>query len=149
MKPRVMSLVLFTCMVGLLIPSNNYSFTSSIISLFAVAMGSGAAGALNMWYESDLDALMSRTCLRPIPTGKIKKSGIIFWYISIFSFNYITLLFFKFIIIRIISLYYWFLFFCLYNLVKEENSPKYCYWRSRGSIATCNRMDNYNRTNFS
>ena len=49
-----------------------------------------------------------------------KKSGIIFWYISIFSFNYITLLFFKFIIIRIISLYYWFLFFCLYNLVKRK-----------------------------
>ena len=47
---------------------------SSIMSLLAVAIGSGAAGALNMWYESDLDALMSRTCLRPIPTGKIKKT---------------------------------------------------------------------------
>ena len=54
----------------------------------AVAIGSGAAGALNMWYESDVDALMSRTCLRPIPTGKIKRDqallfGIILSFISI------------------------------------------------------------------
>ena len=74
MKPRVMSLVLFTCMVGLLISPSNISISSAIISLLAVAIGSGAAGTLNMWYESDLDALMSRTCLRPIPTGKVKKN---------------------------------------------------------------------------
>ena len=69
-----MSLVLFTCMVGLLIAPISVKFTSALISLLAVAIGSGAAGALNMWYESDLDALMSRTCLRPIPAGKIKKN---------------------------------------------------------------------------
>ena len=73
MKPRVMSLVLFTSMVGLLIAPNQVSFLDSIISLAAIALGAGAAGTLNMWYESDLDALMSRTCLRPIPTGKLKK----------------------------------------------------------------------------
>ncbi len=68
-----MSLVLFTCMVGMLIAPSNIPLSNSLISLVAVAIGSGAAGALNMWYESDLDALMSRTCLRPIPTGKVKK----------------------------------------------------------------------------
>jgi protoheme IX farnesyltransferase len=73
MKPRVMSLVLFTCMVGLLIAPTQIPFSIACISLLAVAIGSGAAGTLNMWYESDLDALMSRTCLRPIPTGKVKK----------------------------------------------------------------------------
>ena len=73
MKPRVMSLVLFTSMVGLLIAPVQISFLNASISLFAIALGAGAAGALNMWYESDLDALMSRTCLRPIPTGKVKK----------------------------------------------------------------------------
>ena len=88
MKPRVMSLVLFTCMVGLLIAPNNVSFFSSAISLLAVALGAGAAGVLNMWYESDLDALMSRTCLRPIPTGKVSKDqallfGIILTFLSI------------------------------------------------------------------
>ncbi len=83
MKPRVMSLVLFTCMVGLLISPTNISLTNSIISLLAVAMGSGAAGALNMWYESDLDALMSRTCLRPIPTGKVKKKQALYFGIAL------------------------------------------------------------------
>ena len=68
-----MSLVLFTSMVGLLIAPVQISFLNASISLFAIALGAGAAGALNMWYESDLDALMSRTCLRPIPTGKVKK----------------------------------------------------------------------------
>ena len=88
MKPRVMSLVLFTCMVGLLISPHSVDFKTSLISLLAVAIGSGAAGALNMWYESDLDALMSRTCLRPIPAGKVKRNqalyfGIILSFISI------------------------------------------------------------------
>ena len=74
-----MSLVLFTCMVGLLIAPINVDFTSACISLLAVAIGSGAAGTLNMWYESDLDALMSRTCLRPIPTGKVKKNQALYF----------------------------------------------------------------------
>ena len=74
MKPRVMSLVIFTCAVGLLIAPIKINFIDAILSLFAVALGSGAAGALNMWYESDLDSLMTRTCLRPIPTGKLTKN---------------------------------------------------------------------------
>jgi len=74
MKPRVMSLVIFTCAVGLLIAPVKINFFDAIFSLLAVALGSGAAGALNMWYESELDSLMTRTCLRPIPTGKLTKN---------------------------------------------------------------------------
>ena len=93
MKPRVMSLVLFTCMVGMLIAPIHISFLNSAIALLAVAIGSGAAGALNMWYESDLDALMSRTCLRPIPTGKVKREqallfGIVLSVISVSMLYY-------------------------------------------------------------
>ena len=92
MKPRVMSLVLFTSMVGLLIAPEKVSFAVSIMSLFAVALGAGAAGALNMWYESDLDALMTRTCLRPIPTGKVPKSQAL-WFGTILSLTSISLLY--------------------------------------------------------
>jgi len=74
MKPRVMSLVIFTCAVGLLIAPVKANFLDVVFSLLAVALGSGAAGALNMWYESDLDSLMTRTCLRPIPTGKLTRN---------------------------------------------------------------------------
>ncbi len=93
MKPRVMSLVLFTCMVGMLIAPTSISFSTSLISLLAVAIGSGAAGVLNMWYESDLDALMSRTCLRPIPSGKVKREqallfGIVLTIISVSMLYY-------------------------------------------------------------
>jgi heme o synthase len=93
MKPRVMSLVLFTSMVGLLIAPEKVSFTVSIISLLAVALGAGAAGALNMWYESDLDALMTRTCLRPIPTGKVQKNQAL-WFGIVLSATSISLLYF-------------------------------------------------------
>ena len=73
MKPRVMSLVIFTCAVGLLTAPVSVSFLNSIIAIFFVTIGAGAAGALNMWYEADLDKLMTRTCLRPIPTGRVNR----------------------------------------------------------------------------
>merc|ERR1712167_306581 len=83
MKPRVMSLVIFTCAVGLLIAPVEVNFINAMLSLVAVALGSGAAGALNMWYESDLDSIMTRTCLRPIPTGKLTRNqALIFGVIS-------------------------------------------------------------------
>ena len=83
MKPRVMSLVIFTCAVGLLIAPIKVNFLDAVFSLLAVALGSGAAGALNMWYESDLDSIMTRTCLRPIPTGKLTRNqALIFGILS-------------------------------------------------------------------
>ena len=94
MKPRVMSLVLFTCMVGLLIAPANVDFINASISLLAVAIGSGAAGTLNMWYESDLDALMSRTCLRPIPTGKVKKDQALYFGIILSALS-VSIIFFS------------------------------------------------------
>ena len=69
-----MSLVIFTCVVGLLIAPIQVDFFTAMFSLIAVALGAGAAGTLNMWYESDIDALMQRTCLRPIPSGKISRN---------------------------------------------------------------------------
>ncbi len=79
MKPRVMSLVVFTALVGLVISKNQIDFVSSILALFFVAAGAGAAGALNMWYDSEIDAIMSRTCLRPIPLGKISNNQALYF----------------------------------------------------------------------
>ena len=95
MKPRVMSLVIFTCAVGLLTSPNKLPLFDSLISIFFVTIGAGAAGALNMWYEADLDKLMTRTCLRPIPTGKINKQqalifGIVLSIISIYGLYYFS-----------------------------------------------------------
>ncbi len=95
MKPRVMSLVIFTCVVGLLIAPVKVNFLDAAFSILAVALGSGAAGVLNMWYEADLDSLMSRTCLRPIPTKKITKNqalvfGILSSLVSVFALYFFS-----------------------------------------------------------
>ena len=110
MKPRVMSLVIFTCAVGLLTAPNNVSFYNSIFSIFFVAIGAGAAGALNMWYEADLDKLMTRTCLRPIPTGKINKNqalifGILLSIVSIIGLYFCSNLLSAIILLITIAFY--------------------------------------------
>ena len=94
MKPRVMSLVIFTCAVGLLMAPNVISTKDAIIGIILVSIGAGAAGALNMWYESDLDALMTRTCLRPIPTGKVNKNQALVFGVALSIFSVIALEFF-------------------------------------------------------
>ena len=91
MKPRVMSLVIFTCAVGLLMAPNIIPTKDAIIGIILVSIGAGAAGALNMWYESDLDALMSRTCLRPIPTGKVNKNQALIFGVTLSIFSVIAL----------------------------------------------------------
>jgi protoheme IX farnesyltransferase len=95
MKPRVMSLVIFTCVVGLIAAPVKVDFITSVLSLSAVALGAGSAGALNMWYEADLDSLMKRTCLRPIPTGKVSKNqalifGLVTSFISVIALYYFS-----------------------------------------------------------
>ncbi|MES0869256.1 heme o synthase [Pseudovibrio sp. SCPC19] len=73
LKPRVMSLVVFTAAVGLVMaPGNQHPFLS-FISILCIAIGGGASGALNMWWDADIDAVMSRTKKRPIPAGKITR----------------------------------------------------------------------------
>ena len=93
MKPRVMSLVIFTCAVGLLTAPTSVSFQQSVIGILIVAFGAGAAGALNMWYEADLDKLMTRTCLRPIPRGKLNRNQALYFGTSIAVVSVVSLYF--------------------------------------------------------
>ena len=71
LKPRVMSLVVFTAIVGLMAAPGHIHPWMGFISIFCIALGAGASGALNMWYDADIDAVMSRTANRPIPRGAI------------------------------------------------------------------------------
>jgi protoheme IX farnesyltransferase len=68
----VMSLVVFTALVGLLIAPGHVHPVIGFTALFCIAIGAGAAGALNMWYDADIDAVMTRTAQRPVPTGRIQ-----------------------------------------------------------------------------
>lgn len=79
MKPGVLSLVLFTGYVGLTLAPFKVSFLQACVSLMAIALGSGGAGAINMWYDHDIDLIMKRTQNRPIPQGRISpKVGLAF-----------------------------------------------------------------------
>jgi protoheme IX farnesyltransferase len=71
MKPRVMTLVVFTAFVGLVAAPVHMDLLTAASAILAVALASGAAGALNMWYDADIDALMARTATRPVPAGVI------------------------------------------------------------------------------
>jgi heme o synthase len=73
MKPRVMSLSVLTALVGLLIAPGHLDPLYGSIAIFAIAAGAGAAGALNMWYDADIDAVMTRTAMRPIPRGAVSR----------------------------------------------------------------------------
>ncbi|WFU45500.1 heme o synthase (plasmid) [Bradyrhizobium sp. CB82] len=73
-KPRVMALALFTAFVGLMIAPVRLEPLAGLIAILAIATGAGAAGALNMWYDADIDAVMARTAMRPIPRGKVSKA---------------------------------------------------------------------------
>src|ERR1700750_3034483 len=73
-KPRVMSLVVFTALVGLMIAPGGIDRFAGVVALLCIAAGAGAAGALNMWYDADIDAMMARTAMRPIPSGRVSRS---------------------------------------------------------------------------
>ena len=73
-KPRVMSLVVFTALVGLMVAPGGIDPFAGVVALLCIAAGAGAAGALNMWYDADIDALMARTAMRPIPSGRVSRA---------------------------------------------------------------------------
>lgn len=74
LKPRVMSLVVFTALVGMIVAPGGIHPLLGAIALLAIAVGAGASGALNMWYDADIDARMARTAARPIPRGRVTPS---------------------------------------------------------------------------
>ena len=71
LKPRVMSLVVFTALVGMALAPGSLPPALAFVALLAIAVGAGASGALNMWYDADIDAVMSRTAARPVPAGRV------------------------------------------------------------------------------
>ena len=77
LKPRVMSLAIFTAIIGLLLTPNQIHPFLAIFSIIAIGAGAGAAGAINMWYDRDIDGKMERTKQRAIPMGKIDPANVL------------------------------------------------------------------------
>src|SRR5688500_9770372 len=87
LKPSVMQLVVFTAIVGLVVAPGAINPVVAIIAVLCIAIGAGGSAALNMWYDSDIDAVMSRTLNRPIPSGRMsREEALIFGIVlSVFS----------------------------------------------------------------
>jgi protoheme IX farnesyltransferase len=91
LKPRVMSLVIFTALVGLVIAPGHFHPVLAFTSLLCIAVGAGASGALNMALEGDIDAKMSRTANRPIPRGRITRPEALAFGMTLAFFSVMTL----------------------------------------------------------
>ena len=124
MKPRVMSLVIFTCAVGLLTAPNSVSFTTSALGILIVAAGAGAAGALNMWYEADVDKLMTRTCLRPIPRGSLQKNQALYFGTALSVLSVITLYYFTNLLSASLLLFTILFYVFVYTIWLKRKTPQ-------------------------
>jgi protoheme IX farnesyltransferase len=91
LKPRVMSLSIFTAFAGMLMARHPVEPESGAASLAAIAIGAGAAGALNMWYDSDIDRLMARTARRPIPAGRLTRGDALVFGLALAAFSVLLL----------------------------------------------------------
>jgi heme o synthase len=91
MKPGVMSLVLFTALTGMVLAPGHVHPALAVIALICIGVGAGASGALNMWYDADIDALMQRTAARPIPRGSVTREEALAFGIILAVFSTTTL----------------------------------------------------------
>jgi protoheme IX farnesyltransferase len=91
MKPRVMSLVVFTALTGLAVAPAHIHPLIGFTALLCIAVGAGAAGALNMWYDADIDARMVRTARRPVPMGRVKAGEALAFGLTLAGFSVVTL----------------------------------------------------------
>src|SRR5579871_3362039 len=91
MKPRVMSLVVFTALVGMLVAPAHLNPVIAFVALLCITVGAGAAGALNMWYDADIDVRMARTAGRPIPRGRVQAGEAAGFGFTLAGFSVVTL----------------------------------------------------------
>jgi protoheme IX farnesyltransferase len=91
MKPRVMSLVVFTALVGMAVAPGSVHPLIGFTALLCIAVGAGAAGALNMWYDADIDAIMTRTSRRPVPMGRVQPGEALAFGLTLSGFAVVVL----------------------------------------------------------
>jgi len=91
LKPRVMSLVVFTALVGLVMAPGRMNPVLAALAILCIAIGGGASGALNMWYDADIDAVMKRTRSRPIPAGVVTRGQVLVFGLALSGFSVLVM----------------------------------------------------------
>ena len=124
LKPRVMSLSIFTSLVGIIIAPGFVFNLEILMILLAISLGSGASGALNMWYERDLDKLMERTKDRVLPLGKVKPSRALIFGLTLAIVSVGTLYYFSNILAATILALTMFFYIFIYTIWLKKRTPQ-------------------------
>ena len=124
LKPRVMSLVVFTALAGLLLAPHGVHPVLGVISLLAIAVGAGASGALNMWYDSDIDLLMARTRNRPIPAGRMTRDEALAFGLILSALSVLTLAFSANFLAAFLLAFTIFYYVVVYSMWLKRSTPQ-------------------------
>ncbi|HEU4660115.1 MAG TPA: heme o synthase [Pseudolabrys sp.] len=124
MKPRVMSLVVFTALVGLAVAPAHVHPVIGFASLLCIAVGAGAAGALNMWYDADMDARMVRTARRPIPTGRVRPGEALAFGVLLAGFSVVVLGLVANILAALLLAFTIFFYAVIYTMWLKRSTPQ-------------------------
>jgi protoheme IX farnesyltransferase len=124
LKPRVMSLVVFTALAGLVVAPVSVHPVIAFASLLAIAAGAGAAGALNMWWDADIDAIMSRTRSRPVPTGLIQPQEALFFGLTLSLISVLTLAVIANLLAAALLAFTIFFYVVIYTMWLKRSTPQ-------------------------
>ena len=124
LKPRVMSLVVFTALVGMVVAPGQINPIIGATALLFIAIGAGAAGALNMWYEADLDAVMSRTKKRPIPDGRVLPGEVLGFALFLAVFSVVAMGLFVNLLSAVLLAFTIFFYAVIYSMWLKRWTPQ-------------------------
>ncbi len=124
MKPRVMSLVVFTALVGLAVAPGHVNPVIGFAALLCITVGAGAAGALNMWYDADIDAAMARTAGRPIPRGRIKPGEAAGFGLTLAAFSVVSLGLLVNVLAAVLLAFTIFFYVVIYTMWLKRSTPQ-------------------------
>jgi protoheme IX farnesyltransferase len=135
LKPRVMSLVVFTAFVGYFVAPTNLHPFEGFVAILAIALGAGASGALNMWYDADIDSVMKRTRGRPVPSGRVtgEEARIIGITLSAFSVVFLGLAA-NWVAAGLLAFTDLFLRRCLHNVSQARDAAEHRDWWGCGCL---------------
>jgi len=124
LKPRVMSLVVFTAAVGLIVSPSRPSAIVSLLVVMLIALGAGAAGALNMWWDADIDAIMRRTRARPVPRGRVTPRAAMLFGFAMSLFSVATLWWLTNIVAAALLAFTIFFYIVIYTIWLKRRTPQ-------------------------
>jgi uncharacterized membrane protein len=136
MKPRVMSLVVFTALVGLVMAPGAMHPVMALAAISMIAVGAGASAALNMWYDADIDAVMSRTQGRPVPSGRVTPDAALTFGLWVSGLSVLAMaVMINYLSAALLAFTIFFYAVDLHHVFETPHGAKHRHWRGRRCAA--------------